>query len=274
MSKKQKAILAVSCLAFAVILMAYPLVSNALEKRYHSTVESEYNEAVAAADAEELAQAREKTDEYNRNLYEMLSQGTIERWEVQYNELLDIGGIMGYIEIPKINVYLPIDHGTEAVTLEHSVGHLLGTSLPVGGATTHAVLSAHSGMATSKLFSDLPSLEVGDFFYLHVLGDTLAYRVDQINTVLPGETELLAIEEGQDYVTLITCVPFGVNTHRLLVRGARVAWEDVPQEEQTVQPVPSIWEHQYLLGIGTGVSLLAVSGLVYYLAEKKRGKER
>lgn len=273
MSKKQKTILAVCCLAFAVILMAYPLIGNALEKRYHSTVESEYNEAVAATDAEELAQARARADEYNYNLYEMLSQGTIERWEVQYDELLDIGGIMGYIEIPKINVYLPIDHGTDAVTLEHSVGHLRGTSLPIGGETTHAVLSAHSGMATSKLFSDLPSLEVGDYFYLHVLGETLAYRVEQIKTVLPGETELLAIEEGQDYVTLITCVPFGVNTHRLLVRGTRVPWEEAPTPEQPVEAAPSVWDHQYLLGIGTGSLILAIAGCGYSLY-KRFGRTR
>ena len=122
---------------------------------------------------------------------------------------------MAYIDIPKINVYLPVQHGTGAETLEKSVGHVVGTSLPVGGENTHAVLSAHSGMASSKLFSDIDRLAEGDTFYIHVLGDTLAYEVDGINTVLPTDTSLLQIEEGKDFVTLVTCTPFGVNTHRL-----------------------------------------------------------
>lgn len=273
-SKKKKLILAIGCLAAAVLLMAYPIIGNALEKRYHSDVESEYSEAIAQTDEQELKDARARAEEYNRRLAQALADGTLARWEVQYDELLDIGGVMGYIEIPKIHVYLPIDHGTDAVTLEHSAGHLLGTSLPVGGETTHAVLSAHSGMATSKLFSDLPALEVGDLFFIHVLGETLAYQVDQINTVLPGETDLLAIREGKDYVTLITCVPFGVNTHRLLVRGTRIAYEEVPVEEIPVEPVPSIWDHQYLLGIGTGLLILAMIGCGYCLYDGYRRRKK
>ena len=130
------------------------------------------------------------------------------------------------IDIPKIGVYLPVRHGTGAETLERTVGHVVGTSLPVGGAGSHAVLSAHSGMASAKLFSDIDQLVKGDVFYIHVLGEVLAYEVDQIATVLPSDTSLLQIEEDKDLVTLVTCTPFGVNTHRLLVRGRRITTPD------------------------------------------------
>ena len=147
----------------------------------------------------------------------------------QFSQLggqLTVGSVMCYVDIPKIGVYLPVEHGMSADTLEKSVGHVVGTSLPVGGANTHAVLSAHSGMASSKLFSDIDQLAEGDIFYIHVLGDTLTYQVDNIATVLPTDTSLLQIEDGKDLVTLVTCTPFGVNTHRLLVRGRRITTPD------------------------------------------------
>ena len=151
-----------------------------------------------------------------------ISEGEASASPLPYAEQLTVGGVMCYIDIPKINVYLPVQHGTDAETLERAVGHVAGTSLPVGGSSTHAVLSAHSGMASSKLFSDIDQLEKGDIFYIHVLGDTLTYEVDSINTVVPTDTSLLQIEDGKDYVTLVTCTPFGINTHRLLVRGHRI----------------------------------------------------
>ena len=140
-----------------------------------------------------------------------------------YKNQLNIAGtgIMGYVNIPSIHVHLPIYHGSETRTLERGIGHLLGSSLPVGGETTHSILTAHSGMASQKMFSDLPQLRIGDVFYLEVLGETLAYQVDQIKTVLPHDVTYLGIEENRDLCTLVTCTPFGVNTHRLLVRGSR-----------------------------------------------------
>ena len=175
------------------------------------------------------------------------------------------------IDIPKINVYLPVQHGTDADTLEKSVGHVVGTSLPVGGSSTHAVLSAHSGMASSKLFSDIDQLTEGDTFYIHVLGDTLAYKVDAIHTVLPTDTSLLQIEDGKDYVTLVTCTPFGVNTHRLLVRGQRVPY--VSEQEATAaveKPAASSWTRNYLTGLGIGLGAAAVVGGGYFLMRGKR----
>lgn len=174
---------------------------------------------------------------------------------------------MGYVEIPSIGITLPIYHGTSDATLERGVGHLLGSSLPVGGESTHAVLTAHSGMASMKMFSDLDLLKVGDVFYLEVLGETLAYQVDQIKTVLPHDTTYLGITAGEDQCTLVTCTPFGVNTHRLLVRGSRIPYEEAEEISKEVaertQQV-STWEKEYLKGlyIGLGVVVLLVLGFL------------
>ena len=177
---------------------------------------------------------------------------------------------MAYVDIPKIGVYLPVEHGTSADTLEKSVGHVVGTSLPVGGSSTHAVLSAHSGMASSKLFSDIDQLELGDTFYIHVLGEVLAYQVDNIATVLPTDTSLLQIEDGKDLVTLVTCTPFGVNTHRLLVRGHRVPYTPETVEEITATPVTSSWTRHYLTGLGVGLGAAAVVGGGYFIVKRRR----
>ena len=178
---------------------------------------------------------------------------------------------MAYVDIPKINVYLPIQHGTDADTLERAVGHVVGTSLPVGGSSTHAVLSAHSGMASSKLFSDIDQLTEGDMFYIHVLGEMLAYKVDAIHTVLPADTSLLQIEDDKDYVTLVTCTPFGVNTHRLLVRGRRVSY--TPEQEASAaeeRPTASSWTQHYLTGLAVGLGAVAVVGGTYSLVRRVR----
>lgn len=162
-----------------------------------------------------------------------------------YNSQLDIAGngIIGYVIIPKIQVNLPIYHGTDAEVLDRGVGHLLGSSLPVGGKNTHTILSGHSGMASQKMFTDLEQLVPGDVFYLNVLGETMAYQVTEINTVLPYETDLLGIVPGEDLCTLVTCTPYGINTHRLLVRGSRIPYEEAAvMEEETAH-----WRHGYQL---------------------------
>ena len=157
----------------------------------------------------------------------------------EYESLLNLNGdgMMGYVEIPVIDQSIPIYHYTTEATLEKGAGHLFGSSLPVGGESTHAIISAHRGLPSAKLFTDLNLVEEGDVFYLHVLDQTLAYEVDQILTVLPDETESLGITEGEDYVTLITCTPYAVNTHRLLVRGHRIAYEEAKEIEKTEHKV-------------------------------------
>ena len=177
---------------------------------------------------------------------------------------------MGYVEIPKLDVYLPIFHGTGSDSLERGVGHLVGSSLPVGGENTHAVLTGHSGMASQRLFTDLEKLQSGDVFYLHVLNQVLAYQVDEISTVLPYDTSLLGICSGEDLCTLVTCTPIGVNTHRLLVRGNRIEYEvavEVQEEIQEQQEEPqSSWQEQYYLGLWLGVLALLVIGFVLAIA--------
>ena len=218
-------LLAAACGVVALGLLLYPLVGELLSEKYHSDIETVYTAAIADTDDAELTAQRQAAERYNAMLSgAAITEGGASAPPLAYAQQLTVGGVMAYVDIPKINVYLPVQHGTDADTLEKSVGHVVGTSLPVGGESTHTVLSAHSGLASSKLFSDIDQLAVGDTFYIHVLGEVLAYKVDAINTVLPTDTSLLQIEDGKDYVTLVTCTPFGVNTHRLLVRGHRIPY--------------------------------------------------
>ena len=256
----------------ALGLMLYPLVGDLLNEKYHSDVETTYTAVIADTDDAELTVQREAAQQYNAMLSgAAITEGGASAPPLPYAEQLTVGGVMAYVDIPKINVYLPVQHGTDVDTLEKSVGHVAGTSLPVGGSSTHAVLSAHSGMASSKLFSDIDQLTEGDTFYIHVLGDTLAYKVDAIHTVLPTDTSLLQIEDGKDYVTLVTCTPFGVNTHRLLVRGQRVPY--VSEQEATAaveKPAASSWTRNYLTGLGIGLGAAAVVGGGYFLVRRMR----
>lgn len=265
-------ILAVVCGVAALGLLLYPLVGELLSERYHSDVETTYTAAIADTDDAELTAQRQAAQQYNAMLANAtISEGGASSPPSAYTEQLTVGGVMAYVDIPKINVYLPVQHGTGAETLEKSAGHVVGTSLPVGGSSTHAVLSAHSGMASSKLFSDIDQLEKGDKFYIHVLGEVLAYEVDAINTVLPTDTSLLQIEDGKDLVTLVTCTPFGVNTHRLLVRGHRVPY--VPEREAEAaetQKTTSSWTQHYLIGLGIGLGAVAVVGGAYFLVRRVR----
>lgn len=243
-----------------------------MNKKHHSDVETTYTAVIADTDDAELTAQREAAERYNAMLSgATITEGGASTPPLAYAEQLTVGGVMAYVDIPKINVYLPVQHGTDADTLERAVGHVVGTSLPVGGSSTHAVLSAHSGMASSRLFSDIDQLTEGDMFYIHVLGDTLAYKVDAIHTVLPTDTSLLQIEDSKDYVTLVTCTPFGVNTHRLLVRGHRVPY--LPEQEAAAaeeKPAASSWMRHYLTGLGIGLGAVAVVGGAYFLVRRVR----
>ena len=265
-------LLAAVCGVAALGLLLYPLVGELLNEKYHSDVETTYTAVIADTDDAELTAQRDAAEQYNAMLSgATITEGGASAPPLAYAQQLTVGGVMCYVEIPKIGVYLPVEHGTSADTLEKSVGHVVGTSLPVGGASTHAVLSAHSGMASSELFSDIDQLAEGDTFYIHVLGDTLAYKVDAVHTVLPTDTSRLQIEDGKDLVTLVTCTPFGVNTHRLLVRGHRVPY--VPEQEAPAaaeKPVASSWTQHYLTGLGVGLGAVAVIGGAYFLVRRVR----
>lgn len=202
-----------------------------------------------------------------------------------YENLLNIrgDGIMGYVEIPKIDINLPIYHGTGDDSLDRGVGHLLGSSLPVGGETSHAVLTAHSGLAGQRLFSDLDKLECGDTFYVHTLDETMAYMVLEINTVLPEDTSKLVILPEHNVCTLVTCTPYGVNTHRLMVRGTRIRndqaeyVENLKAEKNEREGVTqSTWQQEYFKGIGLGIICIVAIGIVYEInrirpRRRKRG---
>ena len=265
-------LLAAACGVAALGLLLYPLISEAVNAKYHSDIETAYTAAIEETDKAELTAQREAAEQYNAMLSgAAITEGGASAPPLAYAQQLTVGGVMCYVEIPKIGVYLPVEHGTSADTLEKSVGHVVGTSLPVGGASTHAVLSAHSGMASSKLFSDIDQLAEGDTFYIHVLGDTLAYQVDNIATVLPTDTSLLQIEDGKDLVTLVTCTPFGVNTHRLLVRGHRVPYTPEQEAEAAeTQKAASSWTRHYLTGLGVGLGAAAVVGGGYFIVERRK----
>lgn len=243
-----------------------------MNEKYHSDVETTYTAVIVDTDDAELTAQREAAEQYNAMLSgAAITEGGASAPPLAYAQQLTVGGAMVYVDIPKINVYLPVQHGTDADTLERAVGHVVGTSLPVGGSSTHAVLSAHSGMASSRLFSDIDQLTEGDMFYIHVLGEVLAYKVDAIHTVLPTDTSLLQIEDSKDYVTLVTCTPFGVNTHRLLVRGHRVPY--LPEQEAAAaeeKPAASSWMRHYLTGLGIGLGAVAVVGGAYFLVRRVR----
>ena len=265
-------LLAAACGIAALGLMLYPLVGELLSEKYHSDIETVYTAAIENTDDTELTAQRQAAEQYNAMLsgQAAITEGGAEAPPLAYAEQLTVGCVMAYVDIPKINVCLPVQHGTDADTLERAVGHVVGTSLPVGGSTTHAVLSAHSGLASSKLFSDIDQLAVGDTFYIHVLGEVLAYKVDTVHTVLPTDTSLLQIEEGKDQVTLVTCTPFGINTHRLLVCGHRVPY--VPEQEAETaeaQKATSSWTQHYITGLGISLGAVAVIGGGYFLVRRR-----
>ena len=246
-------------------VFCYPAISNYLNQKNQTRVVQHYEQTVTAQDDALLAEEWAKAEEYNENLagdpvHDPFVPGSGHALPDNYLDVLNIDGVMGRITIPKIGVDLPIYHGTDAETLEKGVGHIESTSLPIGGEYRHAVLTGHRGLPSAELFTRLDELEPGDQFYLHVLDATLAYQVDQILTVEPQELETLVAEPGQDYVTLVTCTPYGINTHRMLVRGTRVPY--VPEAEQSTQAAAAhllggeTTTRYFLIGILFGIGLL------------------
>ncbi len=227
-------LLLVSVFMIGLGLLLYPSLSDYWNSFHQSRAISLYSENVANMNTEEYARMLEEAHAYNTKISEKGIQWTLtEEEKVEYNEILKIDSTsaMGYIDIPKINCKLTIYHGTEDIVLHSGVGHMEGTSLPVGGEGSHCVLSGHRGLPSAKLFTDLDKLVAGDTFSLTILNETFTYEVDQIRVVEPADLSELQLVEGKDYCTLVTCTPYGVNTHRLLVRGHRV---DNPDGEANV----------------------------------------
>ena len=221
-------------------IILFPLISNQVNEIHYQEVIGTYDDTVTQKTEIENDQMLIKAREYNSSLSSTkivdVFQNPVQTNSSEYLSILNVddNGMMGYISIPKIDVRIPIYHGTSSDILQKGVGHLEGSSLPVGGESTHAILSAHRGLPSSRLFTDLDQLKEGDIFYIYVLDEVLAYQVDQVLVTEPSETEALKIVDGKDYITLVTCTPYAVNTHRLLVRGERIEYNK-QVEEQTVE---------------------------------------
>ena len=254
-------------------LLLYPSVSNYWNSKTQSEAIIDYEAMLAAYKPEDYTAIFEAANAYNREL-EHLSMPLRDYPEIEetYWKTLDISGtgMMGYLTIPKINQELPVYHGTSEAVLSTAAGHFQGSSLPVGGDSTHSVVSAHRGLPTAILFTHLDRMELGDTFTFTILDRVLTYEVDQIRIVEPDDISLIQIEPRADYCTLLTCTPYGINSHRLLVRGHRIEYEvavEVQEEIQEQQEEPqSSWQEQYYLGLWLGVISLLVIGFVFAIA--------
>lgn len=271
MKKKVKTLAILLVFLIGLLIMLYPFISNFRNRMRTENLIGVYNGDVDKTSQRRLTEAYRKARTYNRNhtantIVDIFNQDSPVRDE--YMSLLNLSGngMMGYIEIPEIHQRLAIYHGTGDEVLQKGCGHIAGTSLPVGGKSTHSVLAAHRGLPSAKLFTDIDRLKEGDEFYVFVLNHTLAYKVDQIKTVKPDNLDDLQIVKGKDYVTLFTCTPYAVNTHRLLVRGHRVPY--VPKDNATRTMMDS-FEMYWIIIFVIGIIALAV---VIWIKRKERKK--
>ena len=226
-------------------VLLYPTVSDYINELHSSRAIASYDNTVTEMAPEDYSKEQEAAAAYNEYLanFSNLSAAATtetERDDSPYNELLNIGGngIIGAIKIPVVKINLPIYHGTDESVLQVASGHYLGSSLPIGGESTHAILTGHRGLPSAKLFTDLDRLEEGDTFYIKVLGEILEYQIDQIEIVLPEEVDGLSITQGEDYVTLVTCTPYGINSHRMLIRGTRIPYDGNYDADVETKPAP------------------------------------
>lgn len=276
-------------LGFAILI--YPTVSNQWNTYRQNQLISSYEELIGKMAEEDFTKEWEKANAFNdtiihNNIFgDVFGENGDDIKNTEYWQILNVGndGVMGYVSIPKINVKLSIYHGTADDVLQTGIGHLNGTKLPIGGESTHSVLAAHRGLPSARLFTDIDQLERGDMFYVHVLDETLAYQVDQILDMVDkddNETlqKALQIEEGQDYVTLFTCTPYGVNSHRLLVRGTRVPYNGEEEIESTAaESMLKSIQNDYMiyLILGLSVTLLVILLMKFLIkpGKKKHKKE-
>ena len=238
-------IIIVSIFLTGLGVLLYPAVSDYVNKKNASRAIAAYEQSVGEMEEADYTQNLLDAASYNEYIASFASLGGAttmeeEREDSPYEELLNVSGtgMMGSIRIPCIKVECPIYHGTSEAVLQVAVGHYQGSSLPIGGESTHAILTGHRGLPSARLFTDLDRLEEGDIFYIKVLGDILEYQIDQIQTVLPEEVDSLGVVLGEDYVTLVTCTPYGINSHRMLIRGTRIPYDGGYEEEVAMKPAP------------------------------------
>ena len=280
MKRKVINIIIIALALIGVVLLVYPYVNFRLSECGQTYVVQQYDDSLAKMTARQMEEEWERARAYNESLitsvlYDPFASGQ-EDMDAEYLSLLDIAGngVMCHIEIPKIKVDLPVFHGVSLSTLEKGAGHLEGSSLPVGGTGTHAIMTAHTGLNSAKLFTDLVEMKIGDEFYVYTLDQILAYRVDNILVVEPEDVGALSMVDGKDYVTLVTCTPYGVNSHRLLVRGVRVDYspEEIQQAIADTDTVISK-ETDMLLAGAALLFLLIITILLVTRMKKRRGTE-
>ena len=255
--------------------ISYPTVSNLWNQAHQSRAIATYSKQVEKLDDSENKKMLKAARKYNKSLLKKSEHWKLSKKDKKkYESLLDVSGtgIMGYIEVPKIDCSLPIYHGTDEGALQIAIGHLEGSSLPVGGKSSHCVLSGHRGLPSARLFTDLDQMEEGDIFILNILGRKLAYEVDQIKVVLPEEMSDLEIEEGKDLCTLVTCTPYGINTHRLLVRGHRTEYVEKKVEEEQKEVQTKKTDIRLMIAGGAGVLILLI--IIIVIVIKRRRKRR
>lgn len=260
-------------------VFSYPTISNLWNEYRNAQLVSRYNESVGTLSEDRYKELWQEAQEYNdhhtvNSIVDAFDENDEYILSHPYDEVLDPNGdgLMGSIEIPKLNLTLAIYHGLSTEVLEKGIGHVEGTSLPIGGESTHAVLAGHRGLPSAKLFTDLDQMELGDIFLIHVLDRTLAYKVDQIKTVLPSESDELSIIEGEDHVTLVTCTPYGVNTHRLLVRGIRTEYHEEQEAAETpVQKLAKLDPVKVMIG---GLVVLVVLIIIIYIVVRRRSRKK
>lgn len=258
-------------------MVLYPVISSWYMNLHQGQVVADYDEEAAKLSQEQIEEELEKARKYNESLLgnvvltDPFDAEALEEQNTDYEDLLNIGGdgVMGSIEIPGQDIYLPIYHGTSSESLEKGAGHLQNSSLPVGGKGTHAVISGHTALPTAEMFNNLSEVKEGDVFYIHVLGQTLAYEVNQIKVVLPEDISDLLIDKNEDYVTLVTCTPYGINSHRLLVRGTRIPYEEAQQKVSEQQKKWNPMWNAYIAAAVLAIVLLTAGGIRYRM--KKAG---
>lgn len=261
---------------FFLLVMDYPFLARLWNEAHQAEVIEQHDDSLYETEDREKSEELLKAQAYNASLANGLLGGIEDispnqMSETSYQTLLNSGedGIMGTLEIPKIKVYLAVYHGTEEETLQKGAGHLEGSSLPVGGESTHALISAHRGLVQKKMFTNLDQMEKGDLFLLHILGDTLCYRVRDTRVVKPDEVESLKIRRGEDLVTLITCTPYGLNTHRLLVEGERCSYTSEVQEEIEDTEKPFSLKDWWWAGLSLILTALMILLLIRYMRNGK-----
>ena len=271
--------LGIFIILLGIVLLGYPFTANYLSKKNGSYEAKRYAENIKKISEEELQAEWEAAIIYNENLsgspaHDPFVEGSGMAMADNYYKVLDIDGSMGYITIPYIDVNLPIYHGTSDETLQRGIGHLEGSYLPVGGVGTHSVLTGHSGLPNAKLFTDLIELKEGETFYLHILEETLAYQIDQIIVVEPKDVEQLKKVQNKDYCTLVTCTPYGVNSHRLLIRGERIEYEE-QKEQEAMQNAKRVWtQEQKLLAVAASMTAGIMLILIFITIATTRKKQR